>query len=49
VAGNRTTSLRAWGALVATARGAFGAASFSVFQTLLCGWVLAPGAGPSPR
>lgn len=33
----------AWEALLATARGTFSAPSFLVFQTLMTGWVLAPG------
>lgn len=37
------TRLRAWKELLWTARGAFGEASFGVFETLMVGWVLAPG------
>jgi len=33
----------AWTSLLETARGCFGAPSFGIFQTLLAGWVLAPG------
>src|SRR2546425_8366140 len=40
---NRTTPRDAWEALLAIARGAFGAPGFTVFSTLLLGWVLAPG------
>jgi hypothetical protein len=38
-----STKLGAWQALLTTARGAFSAPSFLVFQTLMVGWVLAPG------
>jgi len=34
---------RAWGELIGLARGGFTRASFEVFETLLVGWVLAPG------
>jgi hypothetical protein len=32
-----------WTDLLGIGRGAFGAASFCVFENLMCGWVLAPG------
>ena len=38
-----STKLGTWQALLATARGAFSAPSFVVFETLMAGWVLAPG------
>jgi hypothetical protein len=39
----RTSAHDTWAGLLQTARGAFGAPSFGVFSTLLCGWVIAPG------
>jgi len=41
--GRGSTKPGAWEALLGLARGAFSAPGFSVFQTLLTGWVLAPG------
>ena len=38
-----TTRERGWMALVGLARACFGAPSFAIFETLLTGWVLAPG------
>lgn len=32
-----------WQDTVATARAVFGTRSYAIFETLLCGWVLAPG------
>jgi len=34
---------RAWGELIGLARGGFTKPGFEVFETLLAGWVLAPG------
>ena len=37
------TSIRGWQDLLGTARGVFTVASFSIFETLMAGWALAPG------
>ena len=39
----RTSAHDTWAGLLQAAHGAFGAPSFGVFSTLLCGWVIAPG------
>ena len=39
----RSTKVSEWNELLETARSAFSAAGFSIFETLVCGWVLAPG------
>ncbi len=38
-----TAARSGWESLLAKTRGEFTAASFALFQTLVCGWVLAPG------
>jgi hypothetical protein len=40
---SRSAKARGWNELLGAARGVFGAAGFSIFETLVCGWVLAPG------
>ncbi|MHB1510946.1 MAG: IS701 family transposase [Acidimicrobiales bacterium] len=39
----QSTPRARWGALIALGRGCFSVPSFSIFETLVCGWVLAPG------
>ena len=43
------TSIRGWQDLLGTARGVFTVASFSIFETLMAGWALAPVGAPSRR
>lgn len=39
----RSTKVSGWNELLGASQSAFSAASFGIFETLVCGWVLAPG------